>query len=235
MGLLEIAWLGKKAITFNCTEGVDSILASVHYWLDRVGLFKRASKDQRDQIRTSPDWLFFSINNHGDPDMVTLDWLKLVKQCKEDRTSHFSDDIVAAVRTFLEHNLKYRQHRESRLAELKKRNEHRERRHADLKKRRPPRHLKKTAPEVIIAACIAADWIRAGHTLSTLKPAISANLKKIGMSSHSDKWTNDLRALKKLQERGGFKTKKICKVTCETVDDPINVVKILYPSFQAVI
>ncbi len=89
--------------------------------------------------------------------MVTLDWSKLVEKCKEDCMSRFSDDIVAAVRTFLEHNPEYRQHRDSRLAELKKRNEHRERRLAELKKRRPLRHLEKTSPAIIALACVAWD------------------------------------------------------------------------------
>jgi hypothetical protein len=146
MGLLKVACLGKKAVTFNCTDGVPSIQATVHYLLEKAGLFKRASEN-RDRMRAGPQWFKASFNRTN-PDMVTLDWSQLVNKCKEDATRRFSDDIVAAIRTYLEHNLEYRQHRERRLAELKK--------------KRPLRHLERTSPAVIALACAAWDALRSG-------------------------------------------------------------------------
>ncbi|MFZ0827067.1 MAG: hypothetical protein WAO02_06565 [Verrucomicrobiia bacterium] len=230
MGLLEIAWLGPKAITFNCTDGVPSILAAIHCWLEAECLLKRAPKDKdRDRIRASPDCLIFSINNQGDPNMVTIDWSKLFKKCK------VSDDIVAVIRTFLEHNPKYRQYRECRLAELEKRKKRRERHLAELKIRRPPRHLKKTKPDVITLACAAWDCQQAGALFQD--KITRTHLEAIGRKSRkSGDSRNHLRSLRKLQMQAGFKIPRLSTRTAKQTpptEDPINVISILYPHFHA--
>jgi hypothetical protein len=177
-------------------------------------LFTPAADDQWDPMRTSPEWLCFSAKSQVNPDMVTLNWSELIKNLKEDRACRYSDHVVAAIRTFLEHNEEYREYRKGRLEKLK------------LKT--PLLRIKKSAPEVIIAGCVAMDWIHAGHKLASLKQNISANLEKIGMAGHSDKWTNDLRALKKLQQRAGFTHQKTGQSKSNNVENAIDVVKSLY-------
>jgi len=127
MGLLPIAWLGPKAVTFNCTDGVPSILKAVDCRVGQALLFK--GLDQKCyRRRTSPDLLKFSVNYRGNLDMVTLDWGALVKSVNH------SGNVVAAVRTFLEHDPNYREYRGARLAARSRHCDTLKKRITDLKK-----------------------------------------------------------------------------------------------------
>lgn len=226
MGLLEIGWLGKDKMTFNCTEGVPSILSAAHYWLRVSGSFQYS-----DYLRTwcSSDSLkFIGPTPNGDQDMVTVDWHKFIEWQGK---LVDSKEIVAAIRTFLEHNPEYRKHRETRLEELKRRNKHRERRLAEMKKKRPPRHLKKPSPEVIAFACAAWDCQQSG---TLFREKISAShLNAIGRG-HAGDSRNHLRQLRKLQRLARFKTPLLSTRPTRqaaSTEDPINVMSINYPGF----
>lgn len=144
MGLMEVAWLGPKAITFNCTEGVDSIRAAAHYWLAETGLFHHAPADGEDFSGYSPTrWqpkpaerethqLKFSVSARGNPDLVTVSWGKLVEAFKNDE--RYSEHVRSALRTFLEHDPDYRAYRKERLDALECRCRRLKKRIIDLKK-----------------------------------------------------------------------------------------------------
>jgi len=214
MGLLEIAWLGPKAVTVNCTEGVPSILAAVHYWLGKAGLFSRApGHGDYSRTRGSPALLKCSIPSRGNPNMVTISWKKLIKQRRGHLLYGQSDNIVAAVRTYIEHNSEYLQHRERRLAECKRGG-----------------HAKKTSPEVIALACVAWDCQQGGVLF---RDKIRPHLGAIGQRFGDPR--NHLRQIRRLQSQAGFKTPSRPKTRSKKrpkAAPSVNVTGILFPGFH---
>ena len=226
MGLLEIAWLGPAAITFDCTEGVTSILAAAHYWLQAGGLFHSSPEGEYHcRTRTSPGLLQFSPTcpgRPGNPDMVTISWAKLVEKRRGDWLCSYSENAVASLRTFLEHNREYRSYRAQRLRESS----------SQARSDRP----KKPDPAVIALACGAWDCERAGvpfqdkvsnHHVAAIGRSVKGCLRSGDARNH-------MRRLREMHEHAGFKTQQPPRRKAarpSKAAEPINVVETLYPGF----
>jgi hypothetical protein len=213
MGLLEIASLDKATVTFNCTEGVPSILAAIHYWLGESGLF--IDEPDLDPLHTRYSGQL-RVSYPPNPEMVTIDWSDLIQKRKGSVIYGQPRYILSPLRTFLETNPDYLRHRNQRLTELK------------AGKRLP--RLQRPAANVIALACAANDCQQEG--ISLLDELKTTHLENIGRGRlQNGDSRNHMRRLRGLQRRAGFRTSPKVKVHPHN-QDTIDVVEILYPSFK---
>jgi hypothetical protein len=231
MGLLSIAWLGPKAITFDCTEGVPSILDAARLWL-AAGRIKGAGgrllcSDDYELRSWSAPGLIKLVMPTGNPDMVTLDWERLFQKC------FYVGEVIAALRTFLDKDPEYRKHRQARLVEKKKQHQRRKQRLAGLGKVLPPARTNKPPAATIALACAALDCQEGGSLLRDKITASQLTTIGLGKFKVSDP-RNYLKRLRDLQMLARFKipelTTRPAKRTPANVA-PINVVSTLYPDF----
>jgi hypothetical protein len=213
MGLAKIAFIGPKAVTFDCRESAKSILTGIHYAIRAE--IQRDPKlckyfpivDKKDAQNWSADyptrldrnklsWAWVKNEKTGfeNQDVVTIDWHELIdfllKRSRRGEAVRFSvDHILSAVETLLTKDKVYCRHAK------------RQRKAHDRNKSRPKRFY----PSVIALGCVAHDWHLAKRKPSELMAVVKNELHNLKIQS-TPRWDNHRKALEKIHnERIGLK------------------------------
>lgn len=228
LGFGNSVMLGLKRLSFDCTLATKAILSAVEREMERAisyypkmkKYFDKGTKERRRTDRSSlPPFRPGAIN----PDCVILDWRCFISELGKKHRKHLDWNynrsiILAALETFLTRDADYKRHRKDRLREQKQYQRWFARQQMIRRKRlastahsarwgRPPSRavdvdlrLKRSFPETIALACIAADWQQAGGRQSCLYGVVKAELSHLSIAK-CPRWDNHLVALKKLHWR----------------------------------
>lgn len=180
MGLLRVAFLGPKAVTFNCTFAPETIVDAIRFELEDSALLPSGG-DLRERYLRLP---LVMSSTRGD--MVTIEWGGLFEKVRSsDPGRDKIGNLLGALRTFLEFNPQYRQYRAARIAGS-----------SGGRAVRP----KQPSCEVLVLGLLAWDWRRLGRSLKSLLCAVRPHFEQLGFRKNPN-WPNSLNGIERLLER----------------------------------